>query len=223
MKVLEEYSEITYAADLEVAARWLGRYDAWAIATLGPEGSNSHVVARDIVDNLSETPLGIYLCPSFPEILTLSRRTGHLGILPLANRVGGAVRHQPGEELTNLEAIRQAGSNLLATLGLPIEHCLVSAANVTPEELDGMTVHSHPQALRQCTRYITKWGLKAVAADSTSAAAAALARSELGDRAVAIAPRLAGRLYDLAVISQDIGDQPAVENITTMAVISGGQ
>jgi prephenate dehydratase len=228
----------TYDEDLaEIVATMnlVGGYHE--LAALGPRGSNSHIVATDLgnavkargrrlrqsIDGCDIEPASMLrryrLTEDFPAILqaVATRRIMTLGILPVINTVGREVRMSPQSK--NLDVIRRAGARVLGVVDLPIEHCLLGTGGVDPEDLEGRTVHSHPQAIAQCSQRIASLGLRSELAKSTSAAAAAVARGELGPDALAIAPRLAGEIYGLQPIEEDIGNLNKNENITVMAVV----
>jgi len=214
------------------------------LAALGPKGSNSHIVAVDLGRAVKQygraarqRPLqdgeiepasmlrDYWLMDSFPSIAEKvnERRRSRgvvktIGILPIVNTLGGLV--SASKDTTNLRVIRSTRAAVLGIVDLPIEHCLLGLEDCDPEELKDRRVYSHPQALKQCPQRIHELGLKPENATRTSAAAAAVASGELGEEALAIAPRLAGEAYGLQTIAQDIGDLPSTQNVTVMAVMA---
>jgi chorismate mutase/prephenate dehydratase len=209
-----------YEAQIQVAQSVLATIPGESFVTLGPAGSNSHLVALDLLETVDDESTDIILCDSFDEVVDrVHSGIDLVGIMPVTNTIGGNVFHGPDALLTNSEAIQRAGHRILAAVGLPVEHCLLGQS-AEAMDVDGGLVYSNPQALRQCARYIGERSLTAVDTQSTSAAAQALANAELPANSVVIAPPLAGEVYDLAIIDEGIGDKVAEDNITTMALFS---
>jgi len=80
-------------------------------------------------------------------------------------------------------------------------------------------VVSFPHAIAQCRKYLARNlpGVELVAAASTAEAARQVA--ETADRSSgAVAPRLAARVYDLAVLAEDVEDHP--ENQTRFVAVA---
>ncbi|HET7059916.1 MAG TPA: prephenate dehydratase domain-containing protein [Candidatus Saccharimonadales bacterium] len=216
----ETLNATLYEAQIRVAGSILEAIPPASLVTLGPAGSNSDLVARDLAEISGVDPDSIILCGNFPEIIKrVDSGKDYVGVLPVANSIGGDVLHDPRQLLTNAEAIRRASQQILAAVGLPVKHCLLGR-NIGITELEGGIVHSNPQALRQCAQYICEKGMTAVDTQSTSAAARALANDELPPESMVIAPPLAGELYGLPILDDNIGDKRAEENVTTMALFS---
>jgi len=99
---------------------------------------------------------------------------------------------------------------------LPIRHCLLGVPRAT---IAGLThVHSHPQALAQCSDYLA--GLAAVEIEPAANTAVAAARvAERGDPAHgAIASAEAGDRHGLTVLARDIANQAV--NLTRFVVVA---
>lgn len=217
----------TYQADISVAASHPDLHGAKEIVVLGPAGSNSHVVAEDITarQNRGQEGLRTTFKSAFSEIVDASRQNGGIGLLPVVNQIGGMVMHNTAKydsspPKSNYQVIEETGSRVLAYVGLPIEHCLLGLEGLDVTQLRGMEVHSHIQALKQCANYIEAMGLVPVEALSTSAAAEMLSQNREQKTKLAIAPALAGKIYNLQPLAKDVGNTPAAQNITTMALVT---
>jgi prephenate dehydratase len=90
-----------------------------------------------------------------------------------------------------------------AEIILRVHHMLLALPGTTLEDLK--RVRSHPQALAQCERYLTRRGLEAVAAFDTAGSARDLAENPDPETG-AIASALAADLYGLEIIDRDIED-----------------
>jgi prephenate dehydratase len=98
---------------------------------------------------------------------------------------------------------------------LPVRHHLLGVPGSTLETL--RRVRSHPQALAQCRRYLNLRGLEAVASKDTAGSAAEVA--ELRDPSIgAIASSIAGRIYGLDSLDQNIQD--ALLNTTRFVIMA---
>lgn len=109
----------------------------------------------------------------------------------------------------------ESGFHIVAEYFLPIRHALLGVKGASVEGLTD--VHSHVHAIPQCRKMIRKYGLKAhIQADT---AGSAMMIAENGDvTQAAIASSLAGDLYGLDVLIEDVQD--AEHNTTRFLVLS---
>src|SRR6266851_6172279 len=97
-----------------------------------------------------------------------------------------------------------------------VSHHLLALPGATLEGI--RTVRSHIQALSQCRNFIRAHGLTPVVRADTAGSAAEI--KELGDKTIAaIASELAGEIYGLVSLKQNIED--AEHNTTRFLVMSG--
>lgn len=127
-------------------------------------------------------------------------RTGDCAaaVLPVHNSVAGPV-HAVAAILPD------SGLELVDHVDVPITMALLAAPGATLADI--RTVASHPIALAQCSRLIALYGFTPEPAPTTAAAAAALARSPVQNRAVLAAARAASH-YGLIILAPDAGDDP---------------
>lgn len=207
---LRAHSALTYRQQCAVAQEQLADTGYTALAVLGPAGSNSHVLACDIGHSSPQ------FAANFPALLQHILDSYSAAVLPVVNSIGGLVVHDAARPLVhNRDILGLPNIRTIASIAMPIEHCLVGAVTDNGGAA-GQEVHSHPQALRQCSRRISELGLVPIETTSTSAAAEAVMQ---GRAPYAIASALAAQICELSVLCRDIGDLPAAENITTMAII----
>jgi chorismate mutase/prephenate dehydratase len=127
------------------------------------------------------------------------------GIVPVENSTDGRV-------VDTLGMFVRRDMQVCGEVLLPIHHNLLSK---TPRA-EIVEVHSKPQALSQCRRWLSSQLPDARLVEiSSTAAAAKLAAEKFG--VAAVASLEAGREYDLDVIDANIEDNP--NNITRFAVI----
>jgi prephenate dehydratase len=174
------------------------------IAFQGAPGAYSDLACREVFPKLATLP-----CAGFEDAIA-AVRTGRarLAMLPIENSVAGRVAdiHHllPGSGLHIIgEHFQRVRHHLLAPKGASLKTLKV--------------VHSHVHALSQCRRLIRRLRLKAViAADTAGAAAEVAERGDPGE--AAIASELAGKIYGLASLKQNIED--AGHNTTRFLVMA---
>lgn len=181
------------------------------IGYLGPPGSFSHEAAQKqfgssvSFEDLREIE-GV-----FTEVVR-----GHVdyGMVPIENSAHGGVAEA-------LDAFRRYASdvNIYAEVQLGVRQALL--ANCQPSEVK--RIHSKPEALSQCRKWLATQYPKAelVPAVSTSRAVQiAKAEGLLEEHAgsAAIGSKLAGQLYGVQVLFENIEDDP--NNVTRFFVIS---
>ena len=126
-------------------------------------------------------------------------------ILPVENSIEGTVGQSIDEIVkTNLHSIGE--------VYLKVEHCLIGKG-----KLDDVTkVYSHPQALGQCSNFITDHNLKTVPTYDTAGSVEII--KNLEDNCAAIASKLASDLYDVPIIKKGISNN--LNNFTRFLVFS---
>ena len=181
------------------------------IGYLGPPGSFSHDAAQKqfgssvSFEDLREIE-GV-----FTEVVR-----GHVdyGMVPIENSAHGGVAEA-------LDAFRRYASdvNIYAEVQLGVRQALL--ANCQPSEVK--RIHSKPEALSQCRRWLATQYPKAelIPAVSTSRAVQVAKAEGLLDEqpgSAAIGSKLAGQLYGVQLLFENIEDDPS--NVTRFFVIS---
>jgi chorismate mutase/prephenate dehydratase len=172
------------------------------IGFLGPEGSFSHAAAvakfGQSVDYVSHVDI-----PSvFDEVV---RKHLDLGLVPVENSIHGGV-------VDTLDSFIASSAKICAEVNTRIHHNLL--AKEPWEQIK--RIYSKPEVFTQCRKWLsaTAKGRDVTPVASTSAAAE-LASREPGSAAIGSA--LAGELYGLHVLLENIEDNP--DNITRFFVI----
>jgi chorismate mutase/prephenate dehydratase len=184
------------------------------IGYLGPPGSYSHLAAvKQFGSSVSFEDLH-----EIAGVVTEVRR-GHVnyGLVPIENSTGGGI----SETLTALQ--EHAGHvHVYAEVQIAIHHALL--ANCEPSQI--RRIHSKPEALGQCRTWLATQFPQAdlIAAPSSSRAAQTAVEEDriagsIGAPAgsAAIGSLLAGQLYGLNALFEEIEDNP--NNITRFYVL----
>ncbi|MGH7097773.1 MAG: prephenate dehydratase [Stellaceae bacterium] len=167
---------------------------ARTIAFQGAPGAYSDLACRQVFSEMTTLP-----CAQFADAFAAVREgRARLAMIPIENSVAGRVAdiHQ---------LMPNAGLHIIGEHFERVNHHLLAVPGAT---LAGLrTVRSHVHALSQCRKAIRELGLTPiVAADTAGAAAEIAAQSDPG--VAAIASELAGRIYGLVSLKEDIEDAP---------------
>jgi prephenate dehydratase len=117
-------------------------------------------------------------------------------MLPVENAVAGSVTRA-------YELLVEYDLRVYAEVILRVRHMLLAPPGTVFADLE--RVQSHPQALAQCQRYLSRHGLKAEPTFDTAGAAQDLAANPQPGVA-AIASELAAEYYGLEILDRDIED-----------------
>ena len=177
------------------------------IGYLGPAGSFSHLAATAKFGHCVEyDPL-----PDFPAIFdAVARGHADYGLIPIENSTHGGVT-------ASLDCFLESGVPVCAEILVPIHHNLLSRVPLAEVQ----TVHSHPQALGQCQRWLTAQLPHAKRLDAASSSHAAQRVAEDPEGSAAIGSTLASRLYGLPVLFENIEDNPS--NTTRFSILGRQQ
>ena len=172
------------------------------IGYLGPQGSFSHTAAMlKFGQSVDYEPLSD-IVGIFEEV---GRGHCDLGVVPVENTTGGGVAE-------TLDSFFEANVRICAEVMMVIHHNLL--ANCPLEKI--RRVYSRPEVFAQCRRWLSATLREAeTIAVASSAKAAQMAAQEEG--AAAIGSVVAGELYGLKVVRENIEDISS--NITRFLVI----
>jgi prephenate dehydratase len=166
------------------------------IAYLGPAGTFSEEAA------LIYAADGDELIPfaSFPALTSaVETDIADSAVLPIENSIEGSV------SMTVDLLIHETELQICREIVVPVHHCLVAAPGATITDIK--TVHSHPQALGQCRRFIERCLPHAHQSAALSTAGAVETVSQGSDMTVAaIGTARAAALYGGTVLARNIED-----------------
>ena len=173
-----------------------------AIAYLGPQATFTHMAARSrFGENVTYRPF-----ESIAEVFAaVEKGRADYGVVPIENSIEGAVSH-------TLDEFVDTELKICAEIYLPISHHLLTR----DPSREVVKIYSNPQVFGQCRRWLLEHmpGVELIPVSST-ARAAELAAREPGS--AAIASRLAGELYGLKILEENIQDE--LGNTTRFLVI----
>lgn len=175
-----------------------------SIAFQGELGAYSHQACREVYPEMTPLP-----CPTFEEaILAVKAGEARLAMLPVENSLYGRVA-----DIHHM--LPDSGLYIIGEHFVPIRLQLLGVPGAT---LDGVKeAQSHTVALGQCRRFLKSRAIRPVTGGDTAGSAHQVADAANPARA-AIASRLAGDIYGLQVLAEDIED--AAHNTTRFLVMS---
>lgn len=184
------------------------------VAYLGPEGSYTHISAK----NIFATKPKVTLVPfkTITDVIeAIAKRKVDNAVIPVENSIEGGVS-ETLDSLLNVEQVYVTNEYVL-----PINHCLVAVDESALEEITH--IYAHPQSFAQCRDFLRKNCSHVEKEIRSSNSAAAKAVSQLNDSpenivAAAIAPDLCAEIYNLKVLKQSINDEK--NNVTRFWVLS---
>ncbi|MEH6752734.1 MAG: prephenate dehydratase [Alphaproteobacteria bacterium] len=175
------------------------------IAYQGVPGANSHIACMQAYPEM--TPLA---CATFEDAFAAVEKEGKaaLAMIPIENTLGGRVA-----DIHHL--LPESKLYIIREHYLDVRHQLLGTKDATLEGL--VEVRSHPQALAQCREQLAQLGVKVRARADTAGSAMEIA--ELGDPTIgALAPGLAGEIYDLQILRSRFEDR--IGNTTRFVVLA---
>lgn len=174
------------------------------IAFQGAAGAYSDLACRHVYPGRETLP-----CASFEDAFRAVRdKKAELAMIPVDNTLAGRVA-----DVHHL--IPQGGLYIIGEHFEPIRHALLGVKGAKIGDIK--YVHSHVHAIPQCKKIIKELKLKASAQGDTAGSAREVARR--GDKEyAAIASALAGQIYGLNVLRDNIQDED--HNTTRFLVLS---
>jgi len=179
------------------------------VAFQGTEGAYGHQAALQHFA-VAQRPVTFKAYGSFKEMLEAVIE-GHAdrAMLPIENTTAGSVYE-------SYDLLLRFNLALVGEEIVDVRHCLLGVASVEIESLK--RIHSHPQALSQCSEFLsTLRGCEGVSAANTALAAKHV-RDVNNPHEAAIASEEAGAHFGLTVLKRDIANQPV--NYTRFVVVS---
>jgi prephenate dehydratase len=175
------------------------------IAYQGEPGAYSEAAA--LAFDAGAEPLA---CRNFEDVFqAVSDGTAARGIIPMENTIGGSIHR-------NYDLLVEHELPIVGEVQLKVDHCLLALPGVRLEDV--RVVHSHPQALAQCERFLQGLANVELAAVYDTAGGAKLIREQALKNDAAIASIRAAQVFGLEVLQRGIQDYDT--NITRFCVIA---
>jgi prephenate dehydratase len=177
---------------------------AQTIAFQGAPGAYSDLACHHVFPAMTTLP-----CAAFEDAFAAVRDgQAALAMIPIENSVAGRVA-----DIHHL--MPESGLYIIGEHFEPVHHHLLALPGTTLDQV--RIVRSHVHALGQCRNFIRAHGLQPVVRADTAGSAAEV--KELGDPSIAaIASELAGAIYGLQSLAQNIED--AEHNTTRFVVMA---
>ena len=174
------------------------------IAFQGAPGAYSDLACRNVFPDMTSLP-----CAAFEDAFAAVREgQARLAMMPIENSVAGRVA-----DIHHL--MPDSGLFIIGEHFERVEHHLLAPPGASLKTI--RTVRSHVHALGQCRNFVRAQGFTPIVAADTAGSAAEVA--ERGDPSVAaIASELAGEIYGLVSLAQNIED--AEHNTTRFLIMS---
>jgi prephenate dehydratase len=175
------------------------------IAYQGEPGAYSEAAA--LAFDAAATPVA---CRSFEDVFqAVADGTAARGIVPMENTIGGSIHR-------NYDLLVEHELPIVGEVQLKVDHCLLALPGVRLEDV--RVVHSHPQALAQCERFLRGLPSVEIVAVYDTAGGAKLIRERELKQDAAIASIRAAQVFGLEVLKRGIQDYDT--NITRFCVIA---
>ena len=164
----------------------------------GTDGAYSHLAARQYFGG-RPGERSYRGCESFVEVAeAVESGVADVGFLPIENTTAGSINE-------TYDVLANGDLSLIGEHVLRVEHCLVALEELPLEKIE--RISSHPQALAQCSRFLSNLEGCRVEAFTDTAMAARRVRDDGEPTRAAIASREAAERYGLTVLRSDIANQ----------------
>ncbi|MEO1721249.1 MAG: prephenate dehydratase [Pseudomonadota bacterium] len=174
------------------------------IAFQGEMGAFSHQACRDVFPGME--PMA---CPTFEDAFAAVKGgEARLAMMPIENSIHGRVADTH-------HLLPESGLYIIGEHFLPIRLQLLGTPGTKVSDV--REAQSHVVALSQCRRFLKTNGIRSLIGADTAGSAKAVSEEAVEGRA-AIASRLAGEIYGLEAMAEDIED--AEHNTTRFLVLS---
>ncbi len=173
------------------------------IGCQGTEGSNSETAARKLFKN---NEINFY--NEFEDVFSaVENGEIEFGIIPIHNSTAGSVTQ-------NYDLIREHNVFIARTVKIEITNCLAVKEGTTLEDIK--KVYSHPQALKQCSSYLSASDFEPVESKNTATAAKYV--SECEKPCAAICSENCAEHYGLKILKKNISN--VIPNFTRFICIT---
>lgn len=180
-----------------------------AIAHLGMPGSYSHLTAQSYAHRRNCTFEG-YTCDTFQAVISAvedGRTT--LGVLPIENTSSGSINDV-------YDLLRHTHLHIIGESYLVVDHHLLVKPGTALDDIQ--VIYAHPQALTQCSSFLSRLNNVTLVPEASSAHAMRNVAEDSNPHSAAIGPQSGGALYELVALAHNMANQ--TENHTRFIVVS---
>lgn len=176
------------------------------IAFQGEAGAFSEIAAKKFFKEKIES-LPSY---SFNDVFSkVKKGTADFGVVPIENTLYGAI-------FETYDLLLKYSLTIVGEINLQINHYLLAKKNYKLNQIK--KVYSHPQALGQCSGFLSKLKNTKIIPAYDTAGSAELSMQENDVPSAAIASKEAAEIYKMKILGRDI--QNNKENYTRFLIIS---
>ena len=179
------------------------------VAYQGIDGAYSQIAARKFFSrDLDQTEL--VGCTTFEEAVgAVEEGIADYALLPIENTTAGSINKV--YDLLQRSALSIVGEEVLR-----VDHCLLGLDKVPVAAI--RRILSHPEALAQCTKFLSGLGSCRIEPYTDTAMAVRKVKEDGDTTQAAIASEEAGRMHGLEVLERNLADQH--ENYTRFLIVS---
>lgn len=183
--------------------------DQIIVAFQGVEGAYSHLVAKKYFSTqIDQVVFRGY--DTFQKILESVEKGGaHYAVLPIENTTAGSINEA-------YDLLSQTRLSIIGEEIWPVKHCLVAIEQVPLARI--RRIFSHPQALAQCSNFLSELEQCTIESFLDTALAVKKVKDDEDLSEAAIASEEAANLYGLQIIKRDIANTR--ENYTRFVVVA---
>ena len=166
----------------------------------GIPGSFSEEATRTYIDSEALGEIETMPCLTSQGVMdSLARYEIDRGIIAMENARGGVVHE-------SIHSLARARCKVGSMFHIQVNQCLLVKDGVNHDEIT--EVRSHPQALKQCSRYLSEKlaHIPHIESKDTAEAARKLYDNQYSDTTAVIAPARAAEIYGLKVLKNSIQD-----------------
>lgn len=157
----------------------------------GMDGSNSNTAA----DLLFNSPNIVYYHEFEDVFKAVDNGDVKFGVLPVQNSTTGSI-------IQIYDLMKKYDFYVARMVRVEIDHCLAVKKNTNFNNVKN--VYSHPQALSQCSAFISENNLRAIPYENTATAAKFISQSN--EPLAAICSERCANMYDFNIIAKNIAD-----------------
>jgi chorismate mutase/prephenate dehydratase len=179
------------------------------VAFQGIEGAYSELAARKYFSPYLDSTLLLGVITLEQVVTAVEDGDVDYGLLPVENTAAGSINEV--YDLLSCAQLSIVGEEVLRT-----EHCLLAIDEAPLAQI--RQIYSHPQALAECMKFISKLPNCQAFPYADSAMAVKKIKEDKDPTVAAIASEEAGRLYGLKVLRRNIEDQQ--NNYTRFLVLA---
>ncbi len=183
--------------------------DSVLVAYQGAEGAYSHIAA---MKHFGPRQIDVLYrgCDTFQSMLeTVKSGAAHYAMLPIENTTAGSINEA-------YDLLAKTNLSIVGEEVLLIEHCLIALEGTEIGKI--RHIYSHPQALAQCSNFLSSLPNCVVESFQDTAMAVEKIQAEQNRTQAAIASDEAAKRYGLTVIKREIANQK--DNYTRFVVVA---